>query len=132
MTSDSPIHIDEDYKAQVEREKAAATQPAAGQPGSAQSAESPTAHHHQLPPPNLSTLLISLYSQAMLAMGLIPHPETGEASVRLDEAKHLIDTLGMLEEKTHGNRTPDEIRLLSRLLHEVRLTYMEVEKQHPA
>lgn len=123
MTSDSPIHVDEDYKAQVEREKAAAQPPAAA------AAQPAAADRQQLPPANLSTLLISLYSQTMFALGFIPHPETGETSVRLDEAKHLIDTLTMLEEKTHGNRTPDEIKLLSRLLHEVRLAYVEAEKR---
>ena len=137
MTSESKIHIDEDYKAQVEREKAAATGAAPAESASAETTPAETAGAAEpemsgqaLPPATLTTLLITLYSQAMLSMGLIPHPETGQPVVRLDEAKHLIDTLTMLEEKTHGNRTPEEIRLLSRLLHEARLAYVEVEKRH--
>jgi hypothetical protein len=82
-----------------------------------------------LPPPTLTTLLGTLYTQAMLSMGFIAHPATGKAEINLEEARHMIDTISMLEEKTHGNRTPEEINLFSRLLHEVRLAFVEASKQ---
>lgn len=82
-----------------------------------------------LPPATLTTLLGTLYTQAMLSMGFVPHPATGKPEVNLEEAKHMIDTLVMLEEKTHGNRTPEEINLFSRLLHEVRLAFVEASKR---
>ena len=84
-----------------------------------------------LPPPTLTTLLGTLYTQAMLSMGYVAHPASGKAEVNLEEARHMIDTISMLEEKTHGNRTPEEINLFSRLLHEVRLAFVEASKRSP-
>jgi hypothetical protein len=41
----------------------------------------------------------------------------------------MIDSLEVIEQKTHGNRTPEEISLLSRTLHELRMAYVSVEQQ---
>ena len=73
-------------------------------------------------------LLTTLATQALVALGQIPHPVSGKPEVHLDEAKHFIDTLEMLETKTGGNRTPEETQLLDNLLHELRLGYVEVQK----
>ena len=72
-------------------------------------------------------LLTTLATQALVGLGQIPHPLSGKAEIQLDEAKHFIDTLEMLEAKTAGNRTPEEERLLENLLHELRLGYVEVQ-----
>lgn len=82
-----------------------------------------------LPPATLEVLVTSLATQAMMALGFMPHPVSGKTEVQVDQAKHFIDTLGMLEEKTEGNRTPEESTLMERLLHELRLGYVSTQQQ---
>ena len=67
--------------------------------------------------------------QAMIAMGLMSDPAGGKPEVHLDQAKHFVDTIAMLEEKTEGNRTPEETALLSNLLHELRMAYLAVQQR---
>ena len=123
--SDAPdkpkIIIDEDWKSQVEAEKSAAQQvQSTGPKPSGEEAGG-------LPPPTLSFLFTTLATQAMVAMGDIPNPLTGKAEVRLDQAKHFIDTLGLLEQKTEGNRTSEESALLSGLLYQLRMAFVDLK-----
>ena len=67
--------------------------------------------------------------QAMMSMGLMPDPSGGEPKIYLDQAKHFIDTVAMLEEKTEGNRTDEESNLFRHLLHELRMAYVAIQKQ---
>lgn len=113
------IIVDEDWKAQVQAEKEAAQKAAA-------EAEQRKRHRGPLPPPSLTMLVDSLGMQAMMAMGLVPHPDTGKTEVDLDQAKHLIDTVELLLEKTQGNRTQDETAAMEDLLHQLRLGYVAV------
>ena len=78
----------------------------------------------ELPPPTLSYHVYSLASQAMMMMGQAPDPQTGKPEVYLTYAKHVIDTIKMLEEKTQGNRTPEEISQFSQILHELRMSFV--------
>ena len=55
-----------------------------------------------------------------MALGLLPNPVTKKADVQLDQAKHAIDLLTMLQQKTEGNRTPEESGELEAALHELR------------
>ena len=119
--------IDEDWKSQVEAEKEAARhaveakEPAAAGP-------SPGARG-PLPPADLTFLVSSLYLQGAMSLGLLPNPATKKPDVQLDQAKHAIDLLTMLEEKTAGNRTPQESDELEAALHELRLTFVTVNEQ---
>jgi hypothetical protein len=75
-------------------------------------------------PPDLSGLLISLASTALMHLGA-PTP-TGEISpVNLARAQEMIDLLGILEAKTAGHLTPDESALLTNILYTLRLRYVE-------
>jgi hypothetical protein len=65
-------------------------------------------------------------SQAMAAMGLLPDPVSGESAANRTLAKFLIDTLGVLEQKTEGNRTADESRELQDALHRLRMIYVAI------
>ncbi len=125
--ADSPqgkkIIVDEDWKAQVEAEKEAAKH-AAQQPEAARKPERPKG---PLPPPSLTFLASSLGMQAMVAMGLVVAPGDEKPQVDLDQAKHLIDTIEMLFDKTKGNRTADETAMLDGLLHELRLGFLAVK-----
>jgi hypothetical protein len=84
----------------------------------------PETRDYALPPPSLAFLLTTLGTQAMVALGEVPNPLTGKLERLPKQAKHFIDTLAMLEEKTAGNRTPEESALLSSLLHQLRMAYV--------
>jgi hypothetical protein len=78
---------------------------------------------------DLSTFFLSVASAVYMGLGVINDPEGSEKSeVNLDLAKQNIQLLELLFEKTHGNRTPDEDRLIDHLLFEVRLKFVEVQK----
>ena len=61
-----------------------------------------------------------------------PTPSTNKADVQLDQAKHAIDLLTMLQQKTEGNRTPDESEELEAVLHELRLAFVTVSEAEAA
>lgn len=81
-----------------------------------------------LPPVDFQTLVISLGSSALLQLGEVEDPQTGRAERDLVMAKHTIDVLAMLQEKTQGNLTPPEERLLQSLLFDLRLRFVEASK----
>ncbi|MBI3615916.1 MAG: DUF1844 domain-containing protein [Candidatus Omnitrophica bacterium] len=65
----------------------------------------------------------------MMALGEVPHPVTNARQEDLEQARYLIDVLGMLQEKTKGNLTPEEADLLEGLLYELRMKYVAKTKQ---
>jgi len=82
----------------------------------------------KLPPPSFSLLVATFGSQAMVALGQIPNPLDGKTEVRLDLAKHAIDMLVIIEEKTKGNLAPDEANILESVLHQLRMAYVAAKK----
>ena len=78
----------------------------------------------KLPPPSFSFLVATHAAQISTLLGQQPNPMTGKTEVRLDMAKHFIDTLSILEEKTKGNLTAEEASLLSAVLHQSRVGYV--------
>lgn len=64
--------------------------------------------------------------QASLCLGLIAHPSTGKAEVNLQAAKMFIDHLEIIHEKTRGNLTKDEEKILSSVLSELRMAFVQV------
>jgi uncharacterized protein DUF1844 len=122
------INVDEDWKAQVQAEKEAATASVTGTtaPGSAggSSAAPESLPDHEMPPASLAFLCTTIATQAMIALGQVPNPITGKVEQRLKQAKHYIDTLAVLDEKTTGNRTADESALLNEILHQLRMAYV--------
>jgi hypothetical protein len=131
-TPEKKLFIDEDWKSKVEAEKEAARQggqPATSSPQAASPKEpAPDPEGFSLPPASLTFLLTTLATQTMVAMGQVPNPITGKADVRLNQAKHFIDSLAMLEQKTAGNRTADESALLDDLLHQLRLAFVMMQQ----
>ncbi len=81
-----------------------------------------------LPPVNFSTFVLSLNSSALVHLGEMPGPGETECSVDLVLARHSIDVLAMLEEKTRGNLTEDEENLLRRVLYELRVKFVAASK----
>ena len=78
----------------------------------------------ELPQVTFNTFIMSLASSAMVHLGEVPNPETGKTSVNLQLAQHTIEILTMLQEKTASCLEPDEAKLLSGLLYELRMKYV--------
>jgi hypothetical protein len=75
-------------------------------------------------PASFVSLIMSLASNAAASLGMMAHPVTGETGVDLKTAKHWIDVLGMLEQKTRGNLDAQEARMLEGLLADLRMQYV--------
>jgi hypothetical protein len=122
------IIIDEDWKAQVEAEREALREKQEAAGGGP--AERPATQTRQPPSPaSLTVLISSLAFQAMMSLGLVADPKSGPPQPHFDEARHLIDMLQMLDDKTTGNRTSEESRLLENTLHDLRMAYVAVQSQ---
>ncbi len=80
-------------------------------------------------PVSFSAFIVSLASSAMVHLGLTDDPAGGGPNVDLMLARHTIDVLGLLDEKTKGNLDEDEARLLETLLSDLRLQFVEVSKR---
>jgi len=78
-----------------------------------------------LPEVNFSTLIMSLSSSALFHLGEIPDPQTGRKAEDLPLAKHTIDTIGMLAEKTKGNLTEEEQKFIDTMLADLRWRYVK-------
>ena len=77
------------------------------------------------PEVTMATFIFSLSSSALVHLGEIPEPQTNRTEVDLPIAKQIIDTLGMLQEKTKGNLDQDEERLLKSVLYDLRMRYIQ-------
>ncbi|UCD86402.1 MAG: DUF1844 domain-containing protein [Desulfobacterales bacterium] len=88
-------------------------------------AEPAAGEETRLPEVNFSTFIFSLSSSALLHFGEIQDPTTGAKKKNLPMAKHTIDILAMLEEKTRGNLSPDEEQLVQNILYDLRLRYVK-------
>jgi len=69
-----------------------------------------------------------LYSDAMANMGQAPDPVSGRPHVDLDQARFAIDLLAMLQNKTRGNRTPEENAVLEEMLTTLRMGYVRLSQ----
>jgi hypothetical protein len=77
-----------------------------------------------LPEINFTTFVLSLASSALIYMGEMQNPQTGEKEENLALAKQNIDILNILDQKTKGNLTSDEQKLLEQLLFDLRIKYV--------
>ncbi|EMI18995.1 protein containing DUF1844 [Rhodopirellula maiorica SM1] len=152
-SSEEPkIIVDSDWKEQVAKEKEAASAKAESEPNSGKDAsaeeknddksvtseqKTPAAGEAQKadqeaalqspPPASFEVLISMLFTQAMATLGQIPDPASGEAKVNKPFAKHYIDTIDMLGEKTKGNLSDDESKMLSEALHALRMMYVNTK-----
>jgi hypothetical protein len=77
-----------------------------------------------LPEVNFNSLIFSLSSSALLHLGEIADPQTGEKRKDIALAKHTIDTIAMLKEKTQGNLNGEEEKFLESILTDLRWRYV--------
>lgn len=104
--------VDDEWKRQAQAEKqriATDAKKAARQP---------------LPPVSFGVFVNSLAAQALMALGDVENPITKRRERDLDHAKYTIDLLGMLDEKTKGNLTDQEKKLLDQVLYDLRMRYV--------
>ena len=140
--SEPKIIVDDDWKTQVQAEKAALKEQEALNQGEesdddtgkveASKAEASVTDDagsdegkrpQEFPPASFSMLITTLSAQAMTALGFFPDP-SGTMEPNRSMAKHFIDTLGVLEEKTAGNLDEEESSMLQETLHQLRMAYM--------
>jgi hypothetical protein len=105
--------VDETWKQNVEKEKS-----------------EPKAQGEFIPPePDFKFFITTLTLQASIALGHMANPATGKTEKDPTQAKFIIDTLAMLQEKTKGNLTQEETALMENLLYELRVAYLAKEEK---
>jgi hypothetical protein len=88
-------------------------------------AEEQEAERAPLPEVNFNSLIFSLSSSVLLHLGEIADPQSGEKKIDIALAKHTIDIIAMLKEKTQGNLTEEEEKFLESILTDLRLRYVK-------
>ena len=77
---------------------------------------------------SFSDFLLWMATMIAVQFGDLPHPETGEAlEANIPAAKHFIDIMGMLQEKTAGNLDAHEAKLIDDLLFELRRRFLDAQ-----
>ncbi len=84
--------------------------------------------NNEMPPVNFVLFMTSLGMQALMSLAEIENPVTNKKEKDLTQAKYLIDTIGMLEEKTRGNLDEEESKVIEQLLYELRIKYVTNSK----
>ena len=98
-----------------------------GAPSSDEGGKESSSDPGALPGIDFSTFLLSLSTSALYHMGVVLHPESGEAADPNPMlARQTIDTLEMLHEKTRGNLDDEEKKLFEGLLYELRMRFVEL------
>jgi hypothetical protein len=82
----------------------------------------------QLPPATFAFLVLSMRAQAEMQLGLLPFGENEESEANLPLARHTIDMMAVLLEKTKGNLTIEEHRMLENSLTELRFRFVQVSE----
>ncbi len=75
-------------------------------------------------PIDFPSYILTYYTQGLVLLGEVPNPYTNKTEENLEGARHTVDILGMLKEKTRGNLAPEEDKLLESVLYELRIKYM--------
>jgi hypothetical protein len=133
MSEEKKIIIDEDWKSrvEVEKEEAAKAKQAATTTPKAADADTSEMSDPPMPPASFELLLTTLATEALVALGQVPHPVTGKTQVQRNQAKFLIDTVDVLRQKTAGNLTTSEQQVLDSLLHQMRLVFVQTASGPP-
>jgi hypothetical protein len=80
-------------------------------------------------PMDFSTFVLSLASSAMVNLGIVADSDAPQGEPDLMAARQLIDIIGVLEEKTRGNLTDAEDKLLKSLLYDLRVQYCDAQQR---
>jgi hypothetical protein len=99
-----------------------------GEHDAAERAYSEYAQLKELPAVDFVTFVVSMSHSALLHLGDAPDPSTGMLEKNLPLARQTIDLLAVLQEKTRGNLSGDEERVLSQAIYDLRMRFVEVSK----
>lgn len=111
--------VDESWKDQISKEKS--VQPSPAPASASMSASNPKPASSKA----FVNLMTSLGYQAMMHLGDIPSPETGQAEVTLPAAKEIIELLVALKQKTQGNLSSEESQVLEALIPELQMKFAQ-------
>ncbi|WP_136805419.1 DUF1844 domain-containing protein [Desulfosediminicola flagellatus] len=81
-----------------------------------------------MPEVTFSAFVMSLNTSVLYHLGEIKDPATGKTEINFDLARHAIDTLVMLEQKTKGNLSHDEEEMLKNIVYDVKLRFVKARK----
>ena len=82
-----------------------------------------------MPEVTFPAFIMSLNTSVLYHLGEIADPLSGKTVVDLDLARHAIDTLALIQEKTKGNLTTEEEELLKNILYDIKLRFVRVAKK---
>jgi hypothetical protein len=85
--------------------------------------------NESLSPMDFSTFVLSLASSAMVNLGMVENEGSLKGEPDLMAARQLIDIISVLEEKTRGNLSESETKLLKSLLYDLRVQYCDAQKR---
>ena len=85
--------------------------------------------HCVMPEVTFSTFVMSLNTSVLYHLGEMPDPETGQKIGNLELARHAIDTLVVLDQKTKGNLTEEEAELMRNILYDVKMRFVNTVKK---
>jgi hypothetical protein len=125
MSDEKKIIIDEDWKSKVEAEKAEAAKATSEEAAPAANEVTADESDPPMPAASFELLLTTLATEALVALGQVPHPATGKTQVQRNQAKFFIDTVDVLRQKTAGNLTASEQQVIESLLHQMRLVFVQ-------
>jgi hypothetical protein len=114
----------EDGETQTPETSNKADEKPAGEPASSEESGSAEQGASARPPIDFPSYLLSYYTQGLVLLGEVPNPYTNKKEEDVDAARHTIDILTMLEEKTKGNLSNEEQQLLESVLYELRMKFM--------
>jgi hypothetical protein len=120
---DKKIIIDEDWKQQAQKEKEILAQQ---EKAEKEKAPRDKSRRGPLPKGDFAALISMLVTQALFALGLLQVEGQEEKEPNLELAKYSIDMLETIEEKTKGNLTEEEKKVLENTLGQVRIAYVKV------
>ena len=104
-----------------EKEKAAATGLPPTPPNEGDASQ-------DLPQVDFASFVMMLTNNVMVFLGQVPNPMSQQPQIDLEQAKHTIDIIMMLREKTHGNLTDEEERFLQELLPQLQIAYVQARQ----
>lgn len=82
-----------------------------------------------MPEVTFSAFIMSLNTSVLFHLGVIEDPATGNKTVDLDLARHGIDTLMLIQEKTSGNLSNDEEEMLKNILYDLKIKFVQTAKK---
>jgi hypothetical protein len=141
MADDKKIIVDDDWKEQAQKEKEqlkeqekeqelkAQEQDLEKQETASEDAEPKAGGRPPLPQANFPGLISMLATQVFFALGLISTDQNKGAEPDLEMAKFNIDMLGVLEEKSKGNLSDDESKMLNDTLQQLRMAFVQVSQK---